>query len=148
MRFMRSSITIARALVFVALCAVTLPAQNNRLTGRIDTRHTIAIKGNVNAIAQPQFDEGPADSLSKLDRITLLLKPSAAQQAALEQLLTEQQEPASPNFRYWLTPEQYADRFGLSPADIAEIASWLQSPGFIMVEVARWRNWIAFASTA
>jgi len=40
-----------------------------------------------------------------------------AQQAALEQLLKEQQDPASPNYHNWLTPETYADRFGASAAD-------------------------------
>ncbi len=148
MKFMRSSISIARALVFLPLFAAALPAQNNRLAGRIDTRHTVALKGNVNPIAQPQFDEGAADSVLKLDRITLLLKPSGSQQAALEQLLAEQQDPSSPNYHHWLTPEQYADRFGLSPADIGEILSWLQSQGFIVEEVARGRNWIAFSGTA
>ena len=39
-----------------------------------------------------------------------------AQQAALDRLLADQQTPSSPNYHKWLTPEQYADRFGLSSA--------------------------------
>jgi subtilase family serine protease len=84
----------------------------------------------------------------KTGRVTLLLKPTAAQQAALDQLLAEQQDPSSPNFRNWLTPEEFADRFGISAADIGEIVSWLKSKGFVVEEVARGRNWIAFSGTA
>ena len=46
--------------------------------------------------------------------MTLLLRPSPAQHADLQQFLSDLQNPASPLFHQWLTPEQYADRFGLS----------------------------------
>jgi len=45
-----------------------------------------------------------------------MLKPSGAQQADLNQLLLAQQDSTSSNYRQWLTPEQYADRFGAAPA--------------------------------
>src|SRR5258706_2836666 len=140
--------SIFRPLTVVAVFAAALPAQNNRLRGPIDARRSITLRGNVNPIAQTQLDEGRVDSLLKMDRITLLLKPTEAQQADLERLLTEQQDPSSTNFHNWLTPEQFGDRFGLSANDIAEIASWLKSQGFAVDEVARGRNWIAFSGTA
>jgi subtilase family serine protease len=146
---MRSSLKgIARTLAFLPVLATALLAQDIRLRGPIDSRRTVVLRGNVNPMAQEQFDEGRADPALKMDRVTLLLKPSTAQQAALEELLTEQQDPSSANYHNWLTPEQYADRFGLNPDDIAEIASWLQSQGFVVEEVARGRNWIAFSGTA
>ena len=37
--------------------------------------------------------------------------PAAAQQADLDHLLEAQQDPSSPQFRQWLTPEEYADRY-------------------------------------
>ena len=51
----------------------------------------------------------------KLNYVRLMLKPSAAQQTALDELLREQQTPGSPNFRKWLTPEQFAVLYGCLP---------------------------------
>jgi uncharacterized repeat protein (TIGR01451 family) len=79
--------------------------------------------------------------------MTLMLKASTDQQAALEKLLRDQQDPNSPNYHKWLTPEEYGDRFGFSPADIAKIVLWLQSQGLTIEEVARGRNWIAFSGS-
>jgi uncharacterized repeat protein (TIGR01451 family) len=146
---MRSNLKgIARTLAVLSVLATVLLSQDTRLRGPIDSRQTVALRGNVNPIAQEQLAEGRVDPFLKMGRITLLLKPSAAQQAALEQLLTEQQDPSSPHYHAWLTPEEYADRFGASSNDVAEIASWLQSDGFVVEEVARGRNWIAFSGTA
>ena len=72
--------------------------------------------------------------------ITMYLRPSTAQQSALQQTLANQQNPASPNYHKWLTPEQYADRFGVSPSDINKIVAWLESQGFTWTNVARGRN--------
>jgi subtilase family serine protease len=77
-----------------------------------------------------------------------MLKKTDAQQTALEQLLQQQQDPASPNYHDWLTPEQYADRFGLSQNDLDKISAWLQSEGFSVEYVARGRNWLSFSGTA
>jgi uncharacterized protein (TIGR03437 family) len=84
----------------------------------------------------------------KLSYVRLMLKASAGQQAALEKLLTEQQDRSSPNYHKWLMPEQYADRFGLSPHDIGKIRMWLESGGLAINYVARGRGWIAFSGTA
>src|SRR5262249_17567458 len=35
----------------------------------------------------------------------------------LDELLRQLSDPASPNYRHWLTPEQFAERFGATPAD-------------------------------
>jgi subtilase family serine protease len=80
--------------------------------------------------------------------MTLLTVPTAAQQKALTQLLAEQQDRNSPNYHKWLTPEQWADRFGLSRNDIRQITDWLQAQGFSNVHAARGRNWVSFTGSA
>lgn len=80
--------------------------------------------------------------------MTLELKPSAAQQSALDHLLASQQNPASPDFHKWVTPEQYAGRFGASQSDVDRITAWLRSEGFTALRVARSRTWIQFSGTA
>jgi uncharacterized protein (TIGR03437 family) len=126
----------------------TLLAQPDRIGGSIDARRLVELRGNIHPLAKPQFDAGAVDPSLQLNYITLMVKPSASQQAELDQLLIEQQDPRSPNFRNWLSPEQYADRFGASPADIAKITGWLRSEGLEIITVARGRRWIAFNATA
>ena len=96
-------------------------AQQDRIAGPISETRMVALKGNVSPRAQPQFDRGPVDPARKLDSISLVFKPTPEQQADLEQLLNQQQDRSSPQYHRWLTPEQYADRFGLAPGDIAKI---------------------------
>jgi hypothetical protein len=137
-----------KAACLLVIPLATLLAQADRVTGRIDPQRTVALKGNLNPRAKLESDRGPVDSSLKLPAITLILRPSSAQQAAIEQLLNDQRDPASPDYRNWLTPEQYADRFGLSPGDIAKIVAWLQADGFKVEQVARARQWIQFSGTA
>ena len=130
------------------LIPAALFAQKERIASRVDSSRMVAIQGNVPVNAQAQFDEGPLDPSTKLNYLTLTLKTSPAQQADLDQLLRDQQDPFSPNFRKWLTPEQYADRFGASPEDLSKIAAWLESEGLEIIARARGRRWIAFNATA
>jgi uncharacterized protein (TIGR03437 family) len=132
----------------VLFVPATLLAQQDRIAGPIEHSRTVVLKGNVNPRAQPQFDRGPVDSALKLDLVTLALKATPDQQADLEQLLNEQQDRTSPNYHHWLTPEQYAERFGLSPGDIGKVRLWLESQGFAVTYVARGRNRMTFSGTA
>src|SRR5438128_2268283 len=90
-------------------------APQDRITGVVDGRQTVALHGNIHPNAISQFDVGPVDPSQKLEHTTLMLKKSDAQQAALDRLLADQQNPSSPDYHAWLAPEQFADRFGLSP---------------------------------
>jgi uncharacterized protein (TIGR03437 family) len=133
-------------LLFLVPCA--LVAQPERIAAPIDARRTVVLKGNVQPLAQPRFDQGPVEAAFRVGYITLMLKKTDAQQAALEELLQQQQDPASPNYHDWLTPEQYADRFGLSQNDMDKISAWLRSEGFTVESTARGRNWLTFSGTA
>jgi len=132
----------------MALCITVQAAQPDRIVTAIDSAQTVVLKGNVHPKAQPQYDQGPVNPAMKLGRMTLQVSPSPTQQAALEKLLAEQQNPASPNYHHWLSPKQFADRFGMSRGDVAKITNWLRSEGFTLVQIARARNWIAFSGTA
>ena len=123
-------------------------AQQDRIAGPVDSRQTVILNGNVHPSAISQFDVGPVDPSLKLDHVTLMLKRSNAQQVELERLLADQQNPFSPDYHAWLTPEQFADRFGLSSNDISKVTAWLQSEGLAVDTVSRSRNWIWFSGTA
>lgn len=137
--------TAVLALILFPLAA--FPAQD-RITGRIENRQRVVLKGGIHPNALPQYDQGPVEPSFRISHVTLGMKRSAGQQADLEKLLAEQQDPASPQYHKWLTPEDYAARFGLSQNDIGKIAAWLRSQGLTVETVARGRNWISFSGTA
>ncbi|HEY4363852.1 MAG TPA: protease pro-enzyme activation domain-containing protein [Bryobacteraceae bacterium] len=114
----------------------------------MENAQRVSLRGNVHRRAIPQNDVGAIEPNFPVQGITLHLAPSAQQQAALDTLLTEQQDPASANFHKWLTPEQFADRFGASSADVAKLTGWLESQGFAVDHAARGRNAIVFSGTA
>ena len=106
------------------------------------------VKGNLNPRAQAQFDRGPANPETKLAYISVMLRRSAAQQQALDDLLYSQQDRNSPLYHHWLKPEEFAERFGASRQDIDKTTAWLQSSGFAVKHVARGRDFIVFSGTA
>jgi len=131
-----------KVLLFLPLLGSTLcfAQQPDRVTGAIASSQMVALAGQVNHRAKPQYDQGPVEASFNLGQITLLTLPTPSQQEALSLLLADQQNPKSANYHKWLTPEQYADRFGLSPNDIQKISAWLTSQGFTVVSVARGRD--------
>ena len=143
----RRSARIVGILALLSAPSVVL-AQQNRIPGPVDRLRTVRLRGNIHPKANPQFDAGPVDPAMKLDHVMVMLKRSAAQQADLDQLLAEQQDRSSRNYHAWLTPEQFGNRFGLSPNDVAQVVSWLQSEGLAVDEVSRARNWIWFSGSA
>ncbi len=139
------STLILCVLIFSTLSFAAAP---DRIIGPIVSDRLIKLTAGVPMKAQPQFDRGPVDPSLKLGYMTLLTAPSATQQKAIDRLLAQQQDPHSPLYHKWLTPEQYAERFGLSPNDIQKLTAWLQSHGFAIISVARARNFIVFNGTA
>lgn len=145
MRIAGSVLTLALSLELMAQSPVRRP---DRISGKLDPTRVVALKGNVHPLARPENDRGPVAPDLMLDYVTLHLKPTPAQQADLDQLLTDLQDPKSAHYRQWLTPEAYADRFGASPAGLDQIAGWLEGQGLTVVTKARGRNFIVFKGTA
>ncbi|MBV8052841.1 MAG: peptidase S53, partial [Acidobacteriaceae bacterium] len=141
---MKSALGAVPFLVISTLCF----AAPDRVAKAIDSNVAISLKGSVPAKAQQKHDQGLADPAMQLGYVTMIMQPSRTQQADLERLLQQQQDPASRNYHKWLTPEQYATRFGLSSNDVGTISAWLRSQGFEIVQIARGRDWIAFSGTA
>ena len=94
-------------IALAALAAMPLAAQQDRVT----------IPNQVHPKAQPQFDRGAVDAAFPMSDLSLVLAPSGEQQADLESFLQTVQDPASPDYQKWLTPQQFADRFGPSQSD-------------------------------
>jgi subtilase family serine protease len=83
-----------------------------------------------------------------MQRMVLVLRPDPAQEAALEELLRAQQDPASPYYHQWLSPDSFGKRFGVSRNDLSRIVTWLASHGMQVDEVPASRRSIVFSGTA
>jgi hypothetical protein len=145
---LRFSAFFAFLLLAVSGAFAQNPAPESRITQAVDSGNLTLLKGNVYSLARPEFDRGVAPSSLPMERMTLVLRPSPEQAAALARLLDEQQDQSSPNYHKWLTPVQFGQQFGASEQDIQTITSWLQSQGFQVNHVANGRNLIEFSGTA
>ncbi|MGC2228747.1 MAG: protease pro-enzyme activation domain-containing protein [Candidatus Sulfotelmatobacter sp.] len=136
--------------LLLPLLASTLcfAAQADRITSPIDSSQMVTLPGHADRRAQPQYDQGPVEPSFQFGRLTLVMAPSPSQQVALNLLLAQQQDRSSPSYHKWLTPEQFADRFGVSQGDINKITAWLQSQGFQVFSVPRGRTSVSFSGTA
>ena len=139
-------------LVLVAsLAPVPLAAQaqpENRITRAVDNGLTIRLPGNVHPLARPEFDRGAVPSNLRMGRMILVLAGGSAQQAELDQLVADQQNPLSPHYHQWISPEEYGRRFGPSDADLEQVSAWLRSQGFQLEPIQGGRRSLLFSGTA
>ncbi len=119
----------------------------SRISRAIDDRETVLLRGNLRPQLRAAVDQGRMDGGQRLQGVSIAFRRSAAQDADLEKLLNEQQDSSSANYHKWITPEQYADRFGLGTGDLATVTSWLQAQGFSVDRVARGRTQVWFSGS-
>ena len=56
-------------------------------------------------------------------------------EADLDALITSQQNPSSPSYRHWLTPEEFHSRFAPSAAQVNKIKRELNAKGLRVTEI-------------
>ena len=120
----------------------------NRITQPVSPTETVEIQNSVNPKVGHSKDLGPVSADTRLQSMMLQFSMSAEQQAALDQLLNDQQNPASPRYHQWLTPAQFAAQFGLSSADLGKVKDWLGSQGFTVTGFANGGQFVRFTGTA
>lgn len=141
---------MAFKIVALLLAASSTQHLTSRIHSNIDDTQTFTLKGNTRpAIAQGRArDQGAVDPSLVMPRMSIHFAPTAAQQADLDQFLVAVQDRRSPSFHKFLTPEQYAERFGVSDSDLAKVTIWLENNGFSKIEAERGRGSISFNGTA
>src|SRR5208282_6220155 len=63
-------------------------------------------------------------------QLVMRVRFATRNRAALNKLLSEQQDQKSPNYRHWLTPKEFTQRFGPLQSDLDTVSNWLASEGF------------------
>ncbi|HSU18226.1 MAG TPA: S53 family peptidase [Acidobacteriaceae bacterium] len=111
-----------------ALAALRSGTLQRRVTPGADFSARVQLAGHLPRWARTANETAQASASERLN-VTVVLKRDAATQAAFEQLLADQQNPTSPLYHHWLTPSQVGSTFGIAPADLQSVESWLQSQG-------------------
>jgi pseudomonalisin len=131
--------TLLLVLISGMLASTALAQRSINEADRV-TRH-----GNVHPLARAEFDRGSADLTLPMENMILLLSPRPSAKAELESLLADLQNPKSPNFHQFLTPQEFGLRFGPTDQDVADAANWLKSFGFRIEEIGNGKLWINFS---
>ena len=125
-----------------------IPQLHPRISGPIDNSSRATLTGSRPPRALAADDIGAVPNSLPLEGMSLVFSRSASQQAALDTLVAAQQNPSSPLYHHWITPDQYAAQFGVADSDIAAAETWLEQQGFSVDRVSRSRNRIFFSGNA
>lgn len=135
--------------IFLSFLALSAHAQQPtaRISSDIVNSERTAIPASHSPRALSSNDVGRVSSETKLQGMSLVFKRSDAQEAALHELIAAQQNSSSSSYHKWLTPDQFAARFGMADQDIAKVEGWLEQQGFSIDSVSRSMNRIRFSGT-
>ncbi len=142
-----SAFVAASVVLLLAASGQPQKISRDRILRQVDSTQMAALKGTAHPIAKRAVEAGRLSTERQLGRMTLTFRLSPTQHADLQELLREQQDRSSPNYHKWLTPEQYAARFGMSQNDLAKVSAWLQSQGLTVEGVSRNKNEISFSGS-
>ena len=91
-------------------------------------------------------DVGRLDGDARISRAVLVLH--LRDQAGLSRLLAAQQDPSSPDYRRWLTPDEFGARYGATDADISALRAHLEANGLEVEDVPGGRTALIFSGRA
>jgi subtilase family serine protease len=134
---MKRLLSAGYLIVTLGLLGVTHPV-NAQTSGNsiraiheaIDESKLITLQGNTRPEATAANDRGAVSPDFAMNHMLLQLKRSPQKEAALKQYIDELQDPKSPNFHKWLTPDQFAAQYGVAQADVDTVSAWLEKQGF------------------
>jgi subtilase family serine protease len=111
-----SAIRIAFALLLVSV-------RISHATERYELRNSVSPRATVSRWLRAA---DPDESLEM--SVTLRLR----QADQLASLISAQQDPVSPQYHRWLTPDEFAARFAPLPEEQGAVVDWLQREGFVV----------------
>jgi hypothetical protein len=118
-RLFRRGFLTAGCAAFLFLCAGSLQAAQKVLTGHVPA-----------AVARLNLQ--PLGNLSGSTNLHLAIGLPLRNSAALTSLLQQIYDPASPNYRHYLTPEQFTEMFGPSQDDYQKVINFAETNGLMV----------------
>ncbi len=108
---------------------------HRRVAANPDFSAKVQLGGHLPGWARAQNMAGAMVPLNGQMHVTVVLKRDAATENAFETLLEAQQTPGTALYHQWLTPAQLGSMFGVAPADLQAVESWLQQEGLTVTRV-------------
>jgi subtilase family serine protease len=147
-RSIRTRLLLAASLCAVgAVAAHAAPPAVPAMVTQVDDATVAALSGDRPMALNLATDKGALPEGTELPEIRLELKRPAALQAALDQLVEEQQDKTSPEYHHWLTPAELR-AYGPAQADIGQVIEWLARQGLRVNGVSRSGMEIDFGGSA
>jgi hypothetical protein len=148
----RPLLSIVPALAIVADVGVPWVASAGAVAGHavvatVGDPSRVTLPASLHPRARPELDLGRMDPGVRLSGMSLLLRMSAQQKTLEERELSALQDPVSPRYRQWFTPERYAAEFGASASDVARTEAWLASQGLSVEGSSRTATRVGFSGT-
>ncbi len=147
------ALSIAGIVLITAAGAQSASVQTNarpsvRITAKIDNAVTQTLPMTHPQLSGTAKVGARLSAAARLPHLRLVLTSSVEQEAALQQLMAEQQDKTSANFHKWLTPDTFGAYFGPAQADIAKVSAWLGDQGMTVESVAKSGRVITFSANA
>jgi subtilase family serine protease len=101
----------------------------SRIVQPVDEGKLVQLVGSTHPLAVPKYDQGAVADTFPMEHMFLQLRRSPQQEAALERVMRELQDPQFGNYHKWLTPDELGN-FGPAQQDIDTVVEWLSSHGF------------------
>jgi hypothetical protein len=139
-------LTLVMTTLVTSLAAAASPRV--LITQQVNDKNLVVLHGNTRPELSASTDRGAVPDGFALNHLWLLLRRPADRQRALQSLLDQQQDPASPNFHHWLSAQQFGEQFGPAQQDIDTVSAWLKAHGFSVNLVYPSRMVIDFSGTA
>lgn len=142
--------SVGTGAVFFVLAAggCAIGGAQSRIATPFDSARVQALPNHHPLWANLANDAGPLAAGEPAPALTLVLARSPEREQAFQQLLADQQNPASPDFHRWLSAAEIGERFGLSDADIGAITGWLEAQGLRVSWIAPGKTFIGFGGVA
>ena len=118
------------------------------VTTNVDAARVQKLPNNRAVWAVQNNESGVVADDVYLQHLSIELNRMAEREQAFQQLLEDQQNPASPSFHQWLTPVEIGERYGASQNDIDAVANWVRSQGMTVEQISNSRTRIIVNGTA
>jgi subtilase family serine protease len=131
----------------LVLAAVPLPVMLS-LAAAVPAQAAAEPLVTLTANAAPLTSSNRVGDVGAGQRITAALALKLHNQSALDNFLADVQNPASPQYRHFLTPAQFNAAFGPTKADVDKAVSFLEQNGATGIEVSGNGQAITFSGSA
>ncbi len=139
---------ITAALPVAGEAAVPLAPAAPMITAPLNAAHGQSLDYDAPLAMHAVSDGGALATATVLEHLQLVLNRPAARQAALDDLVKQQLDPASANFHQWVEPAEFGAAFGPAQSDVQQVVGWLRAEGFTVGQVSPNLMSIDFSGTA